>query len=376
MKVERLTTPSNHTETSLASFVEEICGESHLRVESDLGGGFVRLRITEAEKRQAAQDIRSTEDIVIELLRNSRDAGAKNIFVSFHRDGKHRKLTIIDDGCGIPSAMQSLVFEPRVTSKLDSAHMDKWGMHGRGMALYSVKANAEEARVVLSEPGKGSSLLVLTNLDVIPEKIDQSTFPVFEVGKNGVHVMRGPKNIMRTVAEFALEHRGECRVFCGSPSEVCAALYAHGSESLDPAYRAFSSNINAESLVMRPSMAEDSLQLSTIASQMGLEVSERTARRIMDGTITAPLNMMDRIASESFPAAREKSSKPLSGTTSTSHRVDFSPEDRQYVSQATLNAFREIAPHYFLNDSPQVNFQVRGGEVHISISLTAAEDAQ
>ena len=45
--------------------------ESRLRVESDLGDGFVRLRVTEAQKRQAKQDIRSAEDVAIELLRNA-----------------------------------------------------------------------------------------------------------------------------------------------------------------------------------------------------------------------------------------------------------------------------------------------------------------
>ena len=53
-----------------------------LRVEDDLGDGFVRLRSAEAERRQAAHDIRSTEDIVIEALRNARDAQARTILMA------------------------------------------------------------------------------------------------------------------------------------------------------------------------------------------------------------------------------------------------------------------------------------------------------
>lgn len=56
---------------ALEAFIENVCGDSHLRVEADLGDGFVRLRSAEAERRQAAHDIRSTEDIVIEMLRNA-----------------------------------------------------------------------------------------------------------------------------------------------------------------------------------------------------------------------------------------------------------------------------------------------------------------
>lgn len=58
----------------LTDFIEDVTGDSHLRVEDDLGDGFVRLRVSEAERRQARHDIRSSEDIVIEMLRNARDA--------------------------------------------------------------------------------------------------------------------------------------------------------------------------------------------------------------------------------------------------------------------------------------------------------------
>ena len=138
------------TDQSLTSFIEEVCGDSHLRVEDDLGDGFVRLRIAEAERRQARHDIRSTEDIVIEMLRNARDAGARSIFVSLSREGSARRICMIDDGAGIPESMQDAIFEPRVTSKLDTVHMDKWGVHGRGMALFSIAENAEIARVAVS----------------------------------------------------------------------------------------------------------------------------------------------------------------------------------------------------------------------------------
>ena len=164
---------------TLTTFVESVCGDSHLRVETDLGDGFVRLRSAEAERRQAAHDIRSTEDIVIEMLRNARDAQAKNVFLAVTREGGRRRLVMVDDGCGIPAALHGRVFEPRVTSKLDTMHLDKWGVHGRGMALYSIAVNAESARVAASAPGLGSSLLVETDLERVGEKTDQSTFPTF-----------------------------------------------------------------------------------------------------------------------------------------------------------------------------------------------------
>ena len=66
----------------LISFVASMTGEGNLRVEENLGEGFVRLRVSEAERRQAKHDIQHVEDIVIELLRNARDAGASQIFLA------------------------------------------------------------------------------------------------------------------------------------------------------------------------------------------------------------------------------------------------------------------------------------------------------
>ncbi len=92
-------------EQPLETFIENLVGDSHLRVEQDFGGGYVRLKTSEAQRRQAVQDIRSSEDILIELLRNSRDAGATHIFVATAKEGDRRSLVVLDDGSGIPAAM-------------------------------------------------------------------------------------------------------------------------------------------------------------------------------------------------------------------------------------------------------------------------------
>ena len=223
---------------SLEAFIENVSGDSHLRVEADLGDGFVRLRSAEAERRQAAHDIRSTEDIVIEMLRNARDAHAKSVFAAVSREGGRRRIVMVDDGDGVPPALHERVFEPRVTSKLDTMHLDKWGVHGRGMALYSIAVNAETARIAASDAGLGSSFIVETDLARVGEKADQSSFPVFERTDAGTVAVRGPKNILRTVCEFALECRRDCTVYLGSVTDVVATLYAFGLSSLTAASRA------------------------------------------------------------------------------------------------------------------------------------------
>ena len=51
--------------TDILGFVASMGGERALRVEENLGEGYVRLRVAEAERRQAKHDVRCVEDVVI-----------------------------------------------------------------------------------------------------------------------------------------------------------------------------------------------------------------------------------------------------------------------------------------------------------------------
>ncbi len=353
---------------ALTEFIDDVCGESRLRVEADLGDGFVRLRSSEAERRQAAQDIRSSEDIVIELLRNARDAGAQHIFIATQKVGERRLLTVIDDGAGIPDALHERVFEPRVTSKLDSAHMDKWGMHGRGMALFSISVNAEEAHVLQSAPDLGTCLAVTTDTARLGEKTDQSTFPRFERESSGAWAMRGPKNILRTAAEFALEHRGDCEVFAGTPVEVAATLYDRGAASLSPAVRAFGGQGLDLPFVKRLALASDSADLGERCEAMGLPLSERSARRILDGAIVPLESLVDRMANESFPAASSRE-KPASSARGRARSLKLAPEDAEALRRGVARLMEPIVEGYYLEAAGQADISVGAEAIRITVPI-------
>lgn len=352
----------------LGSFIETVCSDSRLRVDEDFGGGFVRLKRSEAEKRQAAQDIRSTEDVVIECLRNARDAGARRIYVAVSRDEAKRSLVVVDDGCGVPENMNDRIFEPRVTSKLDSAHMDKWGMHGRGMALYSIRENAESAAVACSRLGRGTSIVIDTNLETLGEKTDQSTFPSFEV-RDGVHVMRGPRNILRTCAEFALEHRKDCEVFCGSFTEIVAAMYEYGMATLTPVARALGDSAGDASLPQALAFAARPEDLAERSEQLGMVISTRSARRIMDGSIEPALSLVERLKLVSFPEVRgaDRSSRANVRSHSKGLKLDAADVDR--LSRDVSRAFKEIAERYFLVSDVKPEIRVSGDSIRITIPV-------
>lgn len=358
---------------SLEDFVESVGGQSHLRVEHDFGEGFVRLRTSEAERRQAAQDIQNTENIVLELLRNSRDAHASRIFVAVSRNGDKRLLTVIDNGDGIPSQMHEHVFEPRVTSKLDTNHMDAWGMHGRGMALYSISVNADEAHVASSEHNLGCSICVTTDIKKLPERTDQSSFPSFELSDSGKVNVRGPRNILRTACEFALESRDTCSVYVGSPVEIAATLFSYGMSTLSTLDRVFCKDPEALPLSKRLAAASDPASFAESASQMGLDVSERSARRIMDGEIDELDPMLDQII---LKDSRKKSGEAARGKRANvqadARSLKLTREDAALLSIAVSAAYSEIAERYYLEADVEPIVRVHRDRVVITVPVVKA----
>ncbi len=341
---------------SLLDFVSSMGGERMLRVEENLGDGFVRLRVSEAERRQAKHDIRSVEDVVIELLRNSRDAGAKHIFLASSKEGDIRTLTIIDDGRGIPEGMRERIFDARVTSKLDTMRIDPWGVHGRGMALYSIRENVMNASVVDTGVGKGTSISVIVDTRELPEKTDQSSWPSIgtdEEGRRGV--ARGPHNIIRACCEFALEERG-LSVYLGTPSEIAATIRRRMQPSVNAADLLFVDDLQELPLLERLSAASDTRELLDQARGIGLEMAERTAFRITSGKVAPMRNVLARLEHKKGPA--------------TPHDIDLSKDRRGLkVSQDDVKSFSRImerdfsflADRYYLtlSDEPRVHVTKR-----------------
>lgn len=365
-------------EDSLIGFIAEATGDSHLRVESDLGDGFVRLKSSEAERRQAKDDIQSTEDIVLEMLRNSRDAGSSLIYLATAREGDRRRITMIDNGEGIPESLRETIFEPRVTSKLDTCHMDKWGIHGRGMALFSIRCNTEVSRVVASDPGKGSALLVETDVRQLPERSDQSSLPVMLKREDGSLVMRGPRNVNRTVAEFVMEEKSACTVYLGSPNDIVATLVNAGKNALGVNARTYHEDLSSYPLCLRPSLAFDPEELSRIAAGLGLDISTRSARRILDGQIE-PLSSF--IATLTLDDSSQRGKKDHRAKTAEGERrkpvaadargLKIDEADLSEFSQRVKRAYEDLARDYYLDDD--VEPAIRVGKEGINISIPAVK---
>lgn len=343
--------------SDLVEFVSSLQGGDGLRVEETLGNGFVRLRIAEAERRQAKHDIRCVEDAVIELLRNARDAGAQRIFVASWRVDSVRSVVVIDDGSGIPKDMHERVFDARVTSKLDTMHMDRWGVHGRGMALYSIAQNALEAHVVDSNTGMGACIGVSFDTSEIAERADQSTWPRM-MGSGASAEVRGPHNIARTCVEFALEEQNVCAVYYGSASEILATMFARVRPRREYLGEDLLDCMSSIPLVERAALASDARHMRAVAQSMGMEMSERTAHRIVRGQIKPLRNVLSY-------ATDNQAQESVHNMVLQERAVSLTNEDRQEFSDALAEAFGIVAERYYVVPVGEPRIRVGKGTIQV-----------
>src|SRR5512133_3162465 len=116
-----------------------------------------------ANQIAAGEVIQRPASVVKELVENSVDAGAKNIFVIIKDSGK-TLIQIIDDGSGMSETDARLAFERHATSKITSAQ-DLFAITTkgfRGEALASIAAvSMTELRTRRQEDETG--ILVVVN---------------------------------------------------------------------------------------------------------------------------------------------------------------------------------------------------------------------
>jgi hypothetical protein len=215
----------------------------------DLGAGFARLTGVEGARRGPSR-ITHVEDALAELLRNARDAGARNVLVaSTLTRRRFRTLTVIDDGHGIPDAYADLVFDPGVTTR----HLDPvvdpaqpTSPHGAGLSLYHIRQAALAAEVL--SPSRPTAVRATFDTEMLPERALQSE-------------TRPSKSNLRSVVQaFARQLPPERRTeaYYGPPARVLTTLLHNH-------------------IIQYPEGAKG---LASAADRLGLGLSLRTVQRV------------------------------------------------------------------------------------------------
>ena len=379
--------------SDIKKFLSELKIKDSLNIEEDLGDGYVRLKISEAERRQALQDINSVEDIIVEMLRNSRDAGSRNIFIGTKKiEDKKRKIYFVDDGIGIPPHLQNLIFESRVTSKLENGIKDPYGFHGRGMALFSIKLNADDIRIIFSNRLKGASFYVDIDLLKIPEKKDQSIMPQIIKMEGDLSIIGGVNNIIKTIIEFQLQNRN-ISFFYGSPTQILATmrevLRKEGKQNSYPKFDEWdklSNFIQKNNIkVTEIPLLTDNYTLMEIISKniFNMDISQRGIQRIIYNEIRAlePLKIdpasddlkEHQIISPDEDEAGKKPDKKLMLYDESKLASRFKDEEIRCIIKAAEDKVKELGDKYFITTGENVEYKKANNIIKLLIELKQKE---
>ena len=106
-------------------------------------------------------------------------------------------------------------------------------------------------------------------------------------------------------------------------------------------------------------------------------MSDRSARRIMDGEIEPSANVLDRIKIESTlmdeSVSQKKASKPSRKSATPNTRVSISNEDITDLELGFQQAFNDFASKYYLLSNVEPTIKIVNGSLVISYPLVTSE---
>lgn len=316
----------------------------------DLGAGFARLSGVEGLRRSPGR-LRFVEDALFELLRNSRDAGASNVYVASSLGARrYRHLVVIDDGHGIPETHKHLVFEPGVTTRhlnpvpevpTQEERPQTHAPHGAGLSLYHVKNAALSAEVLsASSP---TAIKVVFDTRSVPEKRLQS------------NARPSKTNLPATLTRFLAESGpNPPRLYHASPSRILSRLLKNRIIQ-----------ISQES----QGNGGDAPRVWEAAVPLGLEVSLRTVQRVLGGggisaagevTVDSVSEGRDVGGEKSFVAKQDDLGGPI-----LSVGAEDLAEIRAVLGRAAGSSYLELA---------ELDVEARPGEVILIARVYEQED--
>jgi len=373
----------------LKKFLSELNIGDKLNVEEDLGDGYVRLKISEAERRQALQDINCVEDIIVELLRNSRDSGSRNIFIGTKKiEDKRRKIYFIDDGKGIPPNLQNIIFQSRVTSKLENGKKDPYGFHGRGMALFSIKLNVDEIRIVFSDRFKGASIYVDVDISKITEKKDQSAMPQIIKMDGDLSIIGGVNNIIKTIIEFQLQNR-ETNFYYGSPTQILSTMRSIiKKDGRDDSYPKFDSweklrkfvDNNDIKVTEIPILTENYNLMEMISRDIfNMDISQRGIQRVIYNEIGELKPLKITVDNDYYSSIKNNGNKPTGKENKIKLHDElklagrFKDEDIKSIIKSAEEKINELGYKYFITTGSNTECKKVNNTIKLFIELKQRE---
>ena len=213
--------------------------------------------------RRGPSRINTVEDALRELVRNARDAGARNIYVASVLKGRrYRTLIVLDDGGGIPESHRDLIFEPGVTTRHLAPVQDanpRGTPHGAGLSLYHIRRAAVAAEVTSA-----------TNPTTIRVTLDTHTIPERALQSGSRPSRSNQEATLRGFLDDSQPGVNPPRLYLASPARILATIL--NNRIIHQSWLPGGGDVGPEDIVR-------------FAGRVGFGVSERTIRRVMKGEI-------------------------------------------------------------------------------------------
>lgn len=274
------------------------------------------------------------EDALIELLRNARDAEARNIYVaSILRRRRFRTLTVIDDGHGIPAPYTDLIFEPGVTTRHLYPTQEPTDPtappHGAGLALHHIRKLALKTGVLSA--ASPTSITATFDTQALPERSLQS------------RTRPSRTNLLATLASFVQATNSRrptpINLYYGPPGKILSRLL--------------------DNRIILPGSSLD--EMSERAEKLGLGISRRTLQRIRGGDVPAASRVHGVGEGSGNPSSTGKREGAL-----------LRAGDEELARIADI--LRGMAAASYL-DMDDLRFEARPGEIVLRARVHEPEDA-
>ena len=205
---------------------------------------------------------------------------------------------------------------------------------------------------------------------MLSERADQSTWPTLGEDEDGRRSCgRGPHNIVRTCCEFALEEYGTCEVYVGSPAEIAATARARVTPSIDSSELLFMDDLSALPVLERLRAAADARELLSVCKDLGLEMSERTAHRVVSGQIKPLRSVASRMLRKADAPTGPKSVDLYRDR----RGLKLSKPDMEEFSHVLAKDFSFIEDRYYVSLVNDPKVRVGKGRITVTFDLEDAD---
>ena len=234
----------------------------------------------------------------------------------------------------------------------------------------------------MSNKGIGASIVVKTNTVNLPEKVDQSTFPDFYIDKSHLMSVRGPKNIIRTVCEFAIENHKTVNVYFGSFAEIAATMYKlKTTDALQGIFDEADSNTKIIELLKYANTPDKFCQT---ANDFGIDLSTRTCRRIIKGEIEPLQNIIQQIVDHGIHAQNStnignaspdnykfniEDIKLITNEPAKPFKLKLHDDDKSAIASSVVENFKPIAQKYYLDEDIHPAISVNRDKISITFDV-------